>query len=153
FELGLDMGYTQGFGTLDARSLSDVQGAGMGLGLSLGYRATPGFSIAAVGAFQGFNAGNALARGTLGPGAMTGLADTFHIAPFERANPFVTLGTGYRMLWEIPSGNAPTMMSHGLEIARLELGVDVRANDSIALGPVIGADLDMFLWRNQTGAT
>jgi hypothetical protein len=152
FELGVDMGYTQGFGALDGtRNLRQIEDAGIALGLSLGYRATPGFSIAATGQFQGFSADDRLPSGTMVRGAATGLAGTFHIAPYERVDPFITLGTGYRMLWEVPTGSAPTTLSHGFEMGKLEIGVDLRPTENIAIAPVLGADLDMFMWRNVTG--
>jgi hypothetical protein len=154
FELGADVGYTQGFGAVYSdRSVRDFAGAGVGVGVGLGYRATPTFSIGATGQYQGLNANDQLARGTQVRGATAGLAATFHIAPYERADPWVSLGAGYRMLWEVPSDNTPTILTHGFELGKVELGVDLRPSESVAVAPMIGADLNMFNWRSTPGAS
>ena len=151
-EINVDTGYTQGFGTAYGdRSMRDIAEAGVGVGLGIGYRALPTLSIAATGQFQGFNAANQLPQGTQVRGGTAGIEATFHIAPFERADPWLSLGTGYRMLWEVPSDNAPSTLTHGFEAGRLAIGVDLRPSDSVAISPMIGADLDVFAWRSQPG--
>lgn len=154
FELGLDMGFAQGFGPVDSkRGVSDLANGGMGLGLSLGYRASPGFSIAATGQLQGLNASNTVPSGTMVRGATAGVEATFHTAPFERADPWMSLGAGYRILGEVPGDNTKsTMLTHGFELGKLAVGVDVRPSESVALAPMIGADLNMFVWQNEAGA-
>ena len=107
-EINVDTGYTQGFGTVyGGRGMRDIAEAGVGVGIGIGYRALPTFSIAATGQFQGFNASNDLPKGTQVRGGTAGIEATFHVAPFERADPWLSLGTGYRMLWEVPGGRRP----------------------------------------------
>ncbi len=152
FEVNADVGYTQGFGAVGGgRSMRDVAEAGVGLGVGVGYRASPTFSIAATGQFQGLNASNTLPRGTQARGATAGIEATFHAAPYEHADPWVSVGAGYRMLWEVPGGSAPSTLTHGFELAKVSIGVDLRPSEDIALSPMIGADLDMFSWRSPTG--
>jgi hypothetical protein len=152
-EIGAQVGYTQGFGTLrQGAGVRDVAGAGLGIGADVGVRVTPTFSISAGGQFQSFNADEALALGTAVRGASVGADATFHIAPFGRADPWVSIGGGYRMLWEVPQGAEPTTLTHGLQLGRIQVGVDLRPSENVAVAPVIGADLDTFLWQKSTGA-
>jgi hypothetical protein len=152
-EIGAELGYTQGFGALrQGATLRDVAGAGIGVGASVGVRVTPTFSIGATGQFQSFNANEMLALGTSVRGASAGVEGTFHIAPYERADPWVSVGGGYRVLWEVPSGAEPTTMTHGFEVGRVQVGVDLRPSENVAVAPVIGASVDTFLWQKSTGA-
>jgi len=151
-EINVDTGYTQGFGTLyGSRTMRDLAEAGIGVGLGIGYRALPTISIAATGQFQGFNASNDLPKGTQVRGGAAGIEATFHVAPFERADPWLSLGTGYRMLWEVPPGDMPSTLTHGFEVGKLALGIDLRPSDSVALAPMIGADLNVFPWTSEPG--
>ena len=153
FELGVNTGYTQGFGALTRRvPLGSLAGPGFAAGLDLGYRVSPGFSIGVAGQYQGFSASSALPTGTVVRGASVDLQGTLHGAPYSRVDPFVTIGAGYRALWEVPTGIAPTIMTHGFELAKLQLGLDLRVSESVAIAPVIGAGVDMFVWENTEGA-
>jgi opacity protein-like surface antigen len=153
FELGVNTGYTQGFGLLSrGRPVSVIAGPGFGAGIDLGYRATPGFSIGVAGQFQGFSASSDLPAGTMVRGGSADLQGTFHMAPYDRVDPWITVGGGYRAVWEVPLGSAPTIMTHGFELGKLQLGLDLRASESVAVSPTIGAGVDMFVWQNTEGA-
>lgn len=156
FEMGVDAGYTQGIGALYGnRAVGDLAGPGLGVGVTLGYRASPGFSIGLNGQYQGMNPVPGTEQGSRVRGATAGVEATFHTAPHERADPWLSLGTGYRMLWEMPPGDTPSTLTHGFQLGKVQLGVDIRPSDSIALSPVIGGDLDMFVWQTapRTGRT
>ncbi len=152
FEIQVSTGYTQGFGpqvpgrgSLPATSLDRP---GMGAGLGLAYRATPRASIGVVGSYSmQDSAGGAQLRN-----ATAGLDGTFHIRPFQRFDPFVSVGAGYRMLWDNPTNGRDTF-AHGFQLARAAVGVDVRVNKDIAIAPTIGGDVDMFLWQTGAGQT
>ena len=134
FELGAELGYTQGFGAVrQGTSVRDLAGAGMALGVGVGVRVSPTFSIGATGQLAGFNANEALPLGTAVRGATAGVEATFHIAPFARADPWVSVGGGYRMLWEVPQGSAPTTLTHGFELAKITVGVDLRPSEDVAV--------------------
>jgi opacity protein-like surface antigen len=153
FELGVNTGYTQGFGVLArGRLVSVLAGPGFGAGIDLGYRATPGFSIGVAGQFQGFGASSDLPAGTMVRGGSADLQGTFHTRPYSHVDPWITVGGGYRALWEVPVGSAPTIMSHGFELGKLQLGVDLRASESVAISPALGAGVDMFVWQQVSGA-
>jgi hypothetical protein len=153
FELGVEAGYTQGFGSVSrGRGVGDVAGAGATVGLAAGARLTPRWSLAGRVGFEGYGASELLGPGASVRGGSAGISGTFHAAPYERLDPTITLGTGYRALIESPVGTAPSTITHGFELGRLELGLDVRASESVAISPVIGADLSMFAWRTGGGA-
>lgn len=148
FELTVGTGYTQGFGMVQSGvSLPDVVGAGLGVDLGAGYRIDPRFAVLATGQYQEFNA----QRGTGTRGLAAGLAGAYHFAPYVRSDPWIQLGAGYRMMWETAS-NTPTLLTHGFELAKLTAGFDVRLSQDIAVMPVVGADLNLFLWQNGGNA-
>jgi hypothetical protein len=152
FEIGVDAGYTQGFGSVySGRGVGEVAGAGGTLGLSLGYRFNPRWSMAVTGQYQGYASGIAMPSGGSVRGALAGVQTTVHVEPYDRVDPFVTVGAGYRALIESPPGSAPASVTHGLELGRIEVGLDVRPNESVAIAPVLGADLNMFMWRSGGG--
>jgi outer membrane protein OmpA-like peptidoglycan-associated protein len=72
--------------------------------------------------------------------------------PYTRTDPFITLGAGYRMLWEVPREGA-SVLTHGFELARASVGVDIRMTEDIAVAPVIGADLTLPLWQDVHNGT
>jgi hypothetical protein len=147
-ELKLNMGYTQGFGRIaPGRSVPDVAGAGVGIALDADYRADPRWSIGVQGEYQEFAANRASgSRGFAG-----NLGATYHAAPLVRGDPWLRLGTGYRMLWEVSPVAQPTILLHGFELAKATVGYDLRLTPDVALAPQVGADLDLFLWQNQSG--
>jgi hypothetical protein len=150
-ELNIELGYTQGFGsvgTAQKGKLGDVAGAGVGVGLGVGYRATPHASVGFSGQFQEFNAGSSKGKAR---GATMGVEASYHMLPFNYLDPWAAGGVGYRLLWDLPEGPNNDRLLHGVELAKLKIGLDVRASKDIALGPVVGADLSMFLFNNPEG--
>lgn len=152
-EIGVNAGYSQGFGNLEqGEAIGNTADAGASIGLNLDYRATPGFSVGADASYQMFDADDSLRGGTDIRGMTAGVHGTFHFAPYERVDPHLTIGTGYRLLWEAPDGPNNNILTHGFDLAKLNVGLDVRVNDSVAVGPMVGADLTMFTWRNPEGS-
>lgn len=154
FEIGLGTAYTQGFGSISGNTgrVQDIANAGIGFGLDLSSRVSPGFAIGLTGNYQEYKADNRLPEGTNTRGVTAGIKADFHIAPYQRVDPWVSVGTGYRMQWIVPDGPGNNTMLHGFELGKVQLGADIRASDSVAIGPFIGADLNMFVWRNPEGA-
>ncbi len=154
FEIGVQGGYTQPFGEIGkSRDIHDSVSAGGAVGLSLGYRFTPHWSIEGTGQYHESVTGDAF-DGTDADirGVTMGVQGTYHFRPYKMVDPYASLGTGYRMMWVVPEG-APNDMVHGFEIAKAIIGVDFRVAPSVAFGPLIGADLNMFVWDNPEGAT
>jgi outer membrane protein W len=152
FEIQVSTGYAQGFGPqISTRGLpsTTLDRPGMGAGLGLAYRATPNSSVGLVGSYtMQDTAGGAELRG-----ATASLDATYHANPFQRLDPFLSIGTGYRMLWDSPADNAADTFTHGFQLARAAIGVDVRVSKDIAIAPTLGGDVNMFLWRNATGGS
>jgi hypothetical protein len=152
FEIGVDTGYQQGFGSLSAaRPLDAVAGAGATFGLSLGYRATPVVYVGWRGSLQRYSSPPELAQGATVSGLATSVAVDFHLAPHLRLDPWVGVGTGYRRVTVSPEGGLVSGYASGLELLKLRAGFDVRVNNSISIGPMIGADLDDFVWTRPMG--
>ncbi|WP_437730903.1 hypothetical protein [Sorangium sp. So ce1335] len=153
-EIGLNLGYAQGFGDIGSeRSLRDVVGPGAGVGLKLVYRAVPGVGLGLTSSFEEYMA---LGRTQGGPdvrGVTLGAEASFHLAPFERIDPVISLGSGYRALWTAaPPGVRGETVTHGVELGRVQAVIDVRMSESVALGPTIGGGLNVFLWENTAGS-
>src|SRR5262249_34262727 len=120
--------------------------------VSLDDRIDPRWSIGVSGqyqvyAFSGARTNTATLRGTT-----VDIHATYHMTPYNRLDPYITIGSGYRLFVESPEGNAPAKFTHGLELGKVEFGLDVRPSESVAISPVIGADLNLFLWRAGGGA-
>jgi hypothetical protein len=149
FELKLATGYTQGFGMIAPNvGIPSVAGAGIGVNADIDYRIDPHTSIGVAGQYQEFNSEN----NTAARGAMGNLGVTYHGAPLRRADPWLRLGVGYRLLWSVnPIGGGPTVLLHGFELAALNLGYDLRLSEGVAIAPMIGADLNLFLWADANG--
>ena len=145
-ELGVEAGYTQGFGS----STSDARvgaGAGGTIGVSVDDRIHPRWSFGVRGQYQGYGSSGRLSSPASLRGVTADIHGTYHLSPYERLDPHVTIGTGYRLFVESPAGSAPSAFTHGLELGKVEVGLDVRPSESVAISPVIGADVDLFVWR------
>jgi hypothetical protein len=66
-------------------------------------------------------------------------------------DPWLSLGTGVRGMW-LTAPEAPSNRAYGLELGRLQLGVDFRISPSVAISPVIGASASLWL-AEDTPAT
>jgi hypothetical protein len=153
FEIQVSTGYAQGFGPqIPGRgrvAASSIDRAGMGAGIGLGYRATPNSSVGILGSYT-MQEG---ARGASLTTATASLDATYHASPYQRLDPFLSLGTGYRLLWDrqVEGGTIPDSFTHGFQLARAAVGVDVRLGKNVAIAPTIGGDVNMFLWRTAAG--
>jgi len=144
-ELKVGTGYTQGFGNVaPGRGLTNVAGAGLGISADIDYRLTHHWSLGVEGQFQTLeNEQNSSARGMA-----LNLGGTYHFEPILRGDPWIRLGSGFRSLWENnPTGaQGATVVRFGIEALTAKIGYDVRVSDSVAIAPVIGADLNVFAW-------
>ncbi len=150
FEITVGTGYTQGFGSLQSGvDMANVITPGVGIDLGLGYRVNPHWAFMLGGQYQEFTA----ERAASARGFTAGLGAVYHGLPYTRTDPWVSLSSGCRMLWENPSDpNAAYLLTHGFELAKLTLGVDIRVDRDVAIAPVIGADLTLPLWQSVGGA-
>ncbi len=150
FEIGVGTGYAQGGGKLGGAmgSLEDVAGPGGLVEVSLGYRIIPQVSIGAYGTFSKFQKGDDLLTDTDVIGASAGLQGAWHFRPARSVDPWVSLGAGWKALWLDPGAGKTTSLQ-GLDLARLQIGADYRVSKDVAITPVIGATLSMFVSQDS----
>jgi hypothetical protein len=152
-EITVGGGYTQPFGQITkggGNNVEDVANAGGAVEVGIASRMTPWTSVGITGAYEQYATGRTIDTESSARGALFGINAQYHFAPFRRADPWVKLGVGYRMLWQSPSAG-PNVMYHGFELAKVQVGVDVRASPMLAIGPMIGADLNLLLWQRSNG--
>lgn len=149
-EISVGTGYAQGVGETggDMADLDDLTGPGGALQLEVGYRVIPHLTIGGYGTFSLHDNGDVLADSTDVFGASAGVQAVVHLRPERSVDPWVKLGTGWKGLWLSPASGKNTSLQ-GLELARLQLGVDYRITPEIAIAPVVGGSLGLFLSQNS----
>ncbi len=149
-ELGVATGYSQGGGDLGGgmRNLEDIAGPGGAVELDVGYRVTPNFALGAYGTFAKYATGDYVDDSNDVLGATAGIQAAWHFRPDRSVDPWVRLASGWKGLWIDPSDGKATSLQ-GLELARLQLGVDYRVSKDIAIAPVIGGSLGMFVSQDS----
>jgi hypothetical protein len=147
-ELALGVGNHLGLGAVGGAPvrLQDLSGGGTTLEIDLGYRPKPAWVIGvyATGSRFAGQDEHGLAASVLSSSA--GLQITWHSRPDMFIDPWVGFGTGWRGMWL--DGDAGPGTSHGLDLARVQTGLDFRFVSSFALAPVIGADWSIELSSN-----
>jgi hypothetical protein len=151
-ELGVSTGYSQGFGKVaDALpTLGDVSGAGGAVEVDIGYRVIPNLAIGAYVTGAQFSVPDSGPANTNQYSMSAGAQAVLHILPDRTWDPWVSLGTGWRGYWS-KTDSVGTTARHGVEIGRLQAGVDYRLNDKVAISPLIGADLSVFVTEQTAG--
>jgi hypothetical protein len=149
-ELVVATGYTQGFGQLDrATGLPRVAHAGIGVDVGAGYRVNPRWGVTLTGQYQELQAERAEAtRGFAGT-----VAAQYHLDPNLVLDPWLELGAGYRALWETRPLARQDVLTHGVQVGRARIGLDVRVSPELAIAPVVGADATVFLWQDAGTTT
>lgn len=148
FEVALAGGYTQGAGGAGViGSIEDIAGPGATLEAQLAYRVSPRFSAGVYGTIARFRHGDSIADGSRAYGATAGVQAVWHGSDTRSIDPWVSLGVGWRGLWLDRAGAPPSSMQ-GIELLRLQLGVDYRLTPRLAIAPVIAASLSVFLVEN-----
>jgi hypothetical protein len=153
FELGAGAGFAQAWSPATGGRTGRVltTGAGAALSLDLGYRASANLGIGIWG--EGAELGATVLRPVASSlyAAAAGIGGTWHFRPrASDVDPWVALGTGWRGQWFGYQGGG-TYSEHGLEMARARVGVDLRVSPSIAIGPVAGGAVDLFLTQQVPG--
>jgi hypothetical protein len=160
-ELTIGTGYAQAFGNVGnaQRRLNDVSQAGGAVQLGAGYRLLPSLTLGVYGSGSTFSRGDEVNGSANVYGASAGVYTDWHFLPGRsRVDPWVSLGSGWLGYWTnndagsaagtaagAPLGNTS---SQGVEWARLQIGVDYRIDQAVAISPVIGADLATFFTQS-----
>lgn len=145
-EISIGTGYAQGVGKAggDVADVDELSGPGGAVQLELGYRITEHLALGGYGTFSLHDRGDAVADATDVFGASAGVQAAWHFRPDRAIDPWVKLGTGWKGLWLDPERGERTSLQ-GLELARLQVGVDYRISPAVAIAPVVGGSLGMFL--------
>ena len=140
-EVEVGTGYLVGLGsTAPPSSGSGAMGIGVAVGLD--YRLDARWALGIQGQYYDLSGDpSSPFRGVVG-----NLGATWHVYSRRADNPWLRLGTGYRLLWENePSGASSAIaLRQGFEIVTVTAGYDVPISQSLALAPVIGTGLDLF---------
>src|SRR5258708_3377141 len=145
-ELTVGTGYAQGFGDISANrpNLTDVGQSGGAVQIGVGYRVIPQLSLGVYGTGAMFSRGDQVDSSSNLYSATAGVEAAWHFLPSaNQLDPWVSLGTGWRGYWI--HDDLGTASLQGLQLAKLQAGLDYRVSRDIAISPVIGADLSMFL--------
>jgi hypothetical protein len=155
-ELSVGTGYTQGFGRLASgpgHTVSDVAGPGLGVDGGIGYRLDPYWMVGGVLEYQEFVTGtkplgatDAMDANSAARGMMIAVQLAYHISPYATFDPWIQVGTGYRALWEVHALPGPTYVYDGFDWLRLTVGADLRVSPDMAIAPVLGVDVNTFLY-------
>jgi len=149
-EVEVGAGYFLGFGTMAPRQSYDgVPGSGSGVAAGLDYRLSWRWALGIQGQYYDFSSDSS----SPARGLAANLGATWHFNRARRAAPWLRLGTGYRALWvgDPSSATGDVVLRSGFELATVTAGYDAALSTSIAVAPVLGAGLDVFVWRDATG--
>lgn len=151
-EIGVGLGYSQPTGNLTRRGgdqVSDLARGGGEVNAEVGYRIDARWLVGLYGGYGQYHAPGGTSSDIINT-ANGGVQAQLHFMPFQRVDPWVGLGVGYRGFFSTPD-NQGTRALHGIQLARARVGVDYRVSETVALGPVIGMDLTMFTSEHRPG--
>jgi hypothetical protein len=152
-ELKVGFDYAQAFGGIGTGlpSLSDLGYAGGGFQVGVGYRLDPHLMIGVYGSADQFSHGRSVDTSASLYSATGGIEVNWHLMPREEWDPYLGLGTGWRGYWV--GMDRGTTSLNGWQIARADLGVDIRFSQGVAIAPVMGIDLSTFFTQELAGQT
>jgi hypothetical protein len=154
FEIAVGTGYAQGGGKLGGTlgNLEDIAGPGAAVEVDVGYRIIPQLTVGVYGTLAKSQHGDLIDSSTDVLGATAGVQAAWHFRPQVSIDPWVSLGGGWRALWLDPAAGKVTSLQ-GLDVARLQLGVDYRVTKEIAIAPVIGGSVSLFVSQDSPMTT
>jgi hypothetical protein len=153
FEIGVAFGYLQGVGDVGdgVRSLTDSGGPGISGEVDLGWRINPNWLVGVYGTTGWLPTGDASGDAHNNWTTSAGIQGAYHFMPGNSFDPWVSLGAGWRGYFvNRPSGRDSR---HGIEFARLQVGVDLPIQPGIAISPYIGASGTLFLTQQLAEET
>lgn len=144
-ELGAGVGYAQGDGQLGdyATSLEDTALPGGALQLDASYRVRRDMSVG-VYATRSDHAGVEGSDTAHVSAVTTGVQAIYHVPWSRTLEPWVSAGMGWKAMWLEPDGGT-TRSFHGVELARVQVGTDVRVSPTVSVSPVVGVSASTFL--------
>jgi len=152
-ELGLGIGYSQPTGDVASGSptLGDIAGPGASVELSIGWRINPNFLVGAYGTGAWFSTGDNAGSALNSWSTTAGVQGNYHILPGNDLDPWIGLGAGWRGYWvNRPEGRDAR---HGVDLARLQIGVDIPVVTGVSISPFAGATASLFLTQQLAQET
>lgn len=152
-ELGLGLGVTQGFGDVgkhEQRSLSDLSASGVAFRMRTGYRLTPKVTLGVYGELGAYDGGDQVERDARVTSGAAGIEVLLHLRPFNRVDPWFALGTGWRGFWVHEKGIG-TGSLQGMDLVRMEFGVNTRFSNHFAVAPVLAFSATEFVGKRAAG--
>jgi hypothetical protein len=146
-EIAIGGGYMRSAGDIGrgTAAVDELTEDGGGAELSIGYRMTPNLALAVYGTLSGYDVGTKAQPSTdLAIGATLGVKADWHFRPHMTIDPWVSIGAGWRGLW-LGNDNETERALHGIELTRVQVGVDYRISPTFALAPYMGASAAMFI--------
>jgi hypothetical protein len=156
FEIGVTPFYQFGWGNVtDKRSslastgrrLRDYGSGGVGAELDLGYRILPEVMVGVFAQATEFDGDSRLSTQTNVRSVAAGVQGNWFLRPYRTANPWLGLASAYRRHWIVPDIGGITQHD-GWEIARVQVGVDLRASREVSVAPYVAASIDA--WFEET---
>jgi hypothetical protein len=148
-ELTIGTVYTQGFGDIASKQpkLTDLATAGGSVQGGVGYRILPQLTLGVYGSWAMFGRGDQANPTGHVYSSTAGVQADWHFLPVgQEFDPWVSLGTGWRGYWMTADQGTTSMQ--GMELAKLQVGVDYRLDRQIAISPVVGVDLSSFFTQS-----
>jgi len=145
-EIAVGGGYLQGAGDVaeSQATVDDLSGPGSSLELQIGVRVTPLLVLGVYGSCSRLTTGGPLPADTEVSSATLGLFAERHFRPRRSIDPWIGLSAGWRGLWLVPASGKNTSF-HGVDFARVQVGLDYRFSPRLAIGPVLGVSAGTFL--------
>jgi hypothetical protein len=136
-EIAVGLGSAQGYGNTESGGPS-LDNLGVGVDVSVGWRINPRWMVGAYSSSALYPTWVGSAIPTLGTSA--GLQANCHFASALR--PWVGVGAGWHGYWI--SHNGVRSSYQGVDLARLQLGLEVPVTPSFSLEPLLSVTLSTF---------
>lgn len=137
-EIAVGLGAAQEFGTAVSGGLG-LENLGVGLDLRAGWRINPRWMVGVYSASGFYSSSSSSAATTLSTSA--GVQVNYHFATARR--PWIGLGTGWHGYWL--SRDSGRTAYQGLDLVRLQVGLDMPVTPSFSVEPTLGVTLSTFL--------
>jgi hypothetical protein len=128
-----------------------MAGPGAAVELNAGWRINPSWLVGVYGTTAWFSTGSNPGNTLNNWSATAGVQGNYHFLPGEGFDPWVGLGAGWRGYWvNRPEGRDTR---HGLDVARLQVGVDIPVTSGVNISPFAGATASLFLTQQLANET
>jgi len=145
FKLGLSAGYGTPFGAISpGDTLDQIGDHEIPIALDAGYMVSKHLLLGVYGQY-GLIGGNCDPSSSCSVHDIhVGIEGQYHFEPGKPIDPWVGLGVGYESLSYSASSGADTrsLRFSGVELARVQVGVDFKLADAFTLGPVLSGSID-----------